>query len=71
MTGIIIICFIAGLMLIVTIRRFRKKLNGEVGDCCRSGASSISSCSCHTAIRESTTNKTTESIDCSFPREKG
>ena len=71
MTEIIITCFIVGLALIMTIRWLRKKIRGEASDCCKSGASSGSSCGCHSASRGGITNKPNDSIDCSLPREKG
>ncbi|MBW2204720.1 MAG: hypothetical protein JRF52_11670 [Deltaproteobacteria bacterium] len=71
MIEIIITFFIVGLALIMTIRWLRKKVRGEAGDCCNSRASSESSCGCHTASRGSVTDKVNDSIDCSFPREKG
>ncbi len=40
MIEIIIVCFIVGLALIMTIRWLRKKVRGEAGDCCNSRASS-------------------------------
>ncbi|MBW1869787.1 MAG: hypothetical protein JRI73_11000 [Deltaproteobacteria bacterium] len=71
MIEIIITFFIVGLALIMTIRWLRKKVRGEAGGCCNSRASSESSCGCHTASRGSVTDKVNDSIDCSFPREKG
>ena len=71
MTEIIIVCFIVGLALIMTIRWLRKKVNGEVSDCCKGGTSSKSFCGCHTESGTGITNKKNGSIDCSFPREKG
>ena len=71
MTEIIIVCFIVGLALIMTIRWLRKKVSGEASDCCKSETSSESFCGCHTESGEGITNKKNGSIDCSFPRKKG
>ena len=71
MTEIIIVCFIVGLALIMTIRWLRKKVSGEASDCCKGETSSKSFCGCNPASRGSITNKTNDSINCSFPREKG
>jgi hypothetical protein len=71
MTEIIITCFIVGLALIMTIRWLLKKVSGETSNCCTGETSSKSSCGCNQAARRSIINKTNDSIDCSFPREKG
>ena len=71
MTEIIIVCFIVGLALIMTIRWLRKKVSGEASDCCKGETSSKSFCGCNQASSGSITNKPNDSIDCSFPREKG
>ena len=43
MTEIIIVCFIVGLALIMTIRWLRKKVRVKTGDCCSGETSSNSS----------------------------
>ncbi|HDH97864.1 MAG: hypothetical protein JRJ86_10195 [Deltaproteobacteria bacterium] len=71
MTQIIMVCFIVGLALIMTIRWLRKKVSGDVNDCCIGGTSSQTFSGCNPASRGGITNKTNGSIDCSFPRERG
>ena len=70
MTEIIIVCFIVGLALIMTVRWVRKKVSGEASNCCTGETSSEPSCGCNSANRGDITNKPTDLIDCSFPREK-
>lgn len=71
MTEIIIVCFIVGLALIMTVRWVRKKVIGEPGGCCTGDTSSESFCGCAPATRRNVNNKPNDSIDCAFPREKG